>query len=52
MVIEREILDMLGIGLRQSQVISGFFLSKIAKIAKDKCSHCSIILLDGYRRPF
>ena len=37
----KEISDMLDIGQKPSQVISVvFFTPKIAKIAKDKCSHC------------
>ena len=54
MPIAREISDMLDIGKKLSQVISGVFLtSKIAKITQDKCSHCVIgrlllsIAIDG-----
>ena len=45
MPIAREILDMLDLGRKPSQVISVvFFTSKLAKIAKDKCSHCAMAL--------
>ena len=50
MPIAKEILDMLDIGRKPSQVISVvFFTSKIEKIAKDKCSHCAIGLDVSFR---
>ena len=53
MPIEREILNMLELGRKISQVIfSCLFRSKIAKIAKDKCPHCAMDLDYGYRRPY
>ena len=45
MPIAREILDMLELGRKRSQVILVVFLDqKISKIAKDKCSHCAMDL--------
>ena len=45
MPIAKEILDMLDLGRKPSQVISVvFFTSKIAKIAKDKCTHSAMAL--------
>ena len=42
MPIKREILSMFELGRKTSQVILGVFLDrKIAKIAKDKCTHRS-----------
>ena len=44
MPITREI-DMLDLGQKPLQVISVvFFTLKLAKIAKDKCSHCAMTL--------
>ena len=41
----KEILDMLVIGRKPSQIIvSCLFRSKIAKIAKDKCTQCAMDL--------
>ena len=51
MPIAKGISDMLDLGLKPSQVFSVVFLtSKLAKIAKDKCSHCTMAL-DYYFRP-
>ena len=45
MPITKEILDMLALGRKPSQVILvALFRSKIAKITKDKCSHCAMDL--------
>ena len=45
MHIAREILSMFELGRKPSQVILGVFISsKIAKIAKGKCSHCAMDL--------
>ena len=48
MSIAKKILDMLlllDLGQKPSQVIQVvFFISKLAKIAKDKCSHCAMAL--------
>ena len=41
MLIVKEILEMLEIGRKPSQVI---FRSQIAKIAKDKCFHCAMYI--------
>ena len=50
MPIAKEILDMLDIGRKQSQVISVvFFTLKIAKITKDVCSHCVMGLNYSFR---
>ena len=43
MPIAREILDMLELGRKPSN-FSCPFRSKIAKVAKDKCSHCAMDL--------
>ena len=52
MPIAREILNMLDLGPKLTQVISVvFFTSKLAKIPKDKCSHRAMITFDGHRRP-
>ena len=43
MPIAKEILDMLEIGRKPSQIILVVFLDrKIAKIAKDKSTHCAL----------
>ena len=48
MPIEKEILNMLELGRKPSQVILVvFFQSKIAKIAKDKCTHRSTNTFDA-----
>ena len=48
MPIEREILSMFELGRKPSQVILVvFFLSKIAKITKDECTHRSTNLFDA-----
>ena len=45
MPIVRKILDMLDLGRKRSQVILVvFFTSELAKIAKNKCSHCAMAL--------
>ena len=41
MPIEKEIFNMLDLGQKPFQL---FFTSKLAKIAKDKCSHCAMAL--------
>ena len=41
MPIEKEILNILDLGRKPFQL---FFTSKLAKIAKDKCSHCAMAL--------
>ena len=45
MAIAKEILNMLDLGVKPTQVISVvFFISKLAKIAQDKCSRCAMAL--------
>ena len=50
MPITKEILGMLDFGRKPLQVISVvFFTSKVAKIAKDKCTHCAMGLDYSFR---
>ena len=52
MPIAKEILDMLELGRKPSQVFSGiFFTLKIAKITKDKCSHCAMAFDYSFQWP-
>ena len=45
MPIVKEISDMSDLGRKPSKVVSNFFFtSKLAKTAKDKCSHCAIAI--------
>ena len=46
----KEILNLLDLGRKPTQVISVvFFTLKLAKIVKDKCSHCAMALDDQFR---